>query len=132
MATNFPTSLDTFVDPTGESPLNNPPHGQQHANANDAIEALQVKVGVNGSTDTSSLDYLVTNTVTLVDGLVPVDELPLVLVNLFLAANLSSDAPSNTLGLNGDYIIDLSNGAVWGPKASNVWPGSAGVTFVLA
>ena len=61
MATNFPTGLDTLSNPTTSSALNNPSHAGQHSNANDAIEALQAKVGVDGSAVTSSLDYKVAN-----------------------------------------------------------------------
>ena len=57
LATNFPTSLDTLTNPDGTSSLSNPSHATQHSNANDAIEALQTKVGVNGSANTNSLDY---------------------------------------------------------------------------
>lgn len=60
MATNFPTSLDSLTNPTSGDSLNSPSHSGQHANANDAIEALQAKVGVNGSAVTTSLDYKVT------------------------------------------------------------------------
>jgi hypothetical protein len=60
MGTNFPTSLDALTNPTGSSALTSPDHATQHADANDAIEALQSKVGVNGSAVTSSLDYKVT------------------------------------------------------------------------
>jgi len=65
MATNFPTSLDALTNPTGSSSLTSPDHAGQHADANDAIESLQAKVGVNGSAVTSSLDYKVTNNVVL-------------------------------------------------------------------
>lgn len=61
MAISYPTSLDTLTNPTASSPRNNPDHAQQHSDANDAIEALQAKVGVNSSAVTSSLDYKVTN-----------------------------------------------------------------------
>lgn len=57
MATNFPTSLDTLTNPTSGDPLNNPSHSAQHANANDAIEALEAKVGVDDSAVTSSHSY---------------------------------------------------------------------------
>lgn len=57
MATNFPTSLDTLTNPTSSDSLNSPSHSAQHANVNDAVEALQVKVGVDSSADTSSLEY---------------------------------------------------------------------------
>lgn len=45
MATNYPTSLDTFTNPTTSDSLNSPSHSLQHADANDAIEAIETKVG---------------------------------------------------------------------------------------
>lgn len=60
MATNFPTSLDSLTNPTSTDGLNNPSHSSQHADANDAIEALEAKVGINSSAVTTSLDYLTT------------------------------------------------------------------------
>lgn len=57
MATNFPSSLDTLTNPTSGDSLNSPSHSGQHADANDAIEALQAKVGVDSSAVTTSLDY---------------------------------------------------------------------------
>lgn len=59
MATNFPTSLDSLTNPITTDKLNSPSHAGQHANANDAIEALQAKVGVNSSAVTTTLDYKV-------------------------------------------------------------------------
>lgn len=59
MATNFPTSLDTLTNPSGSDTLASPDHAGQHSDANDAIEALQAKVGVDGSAVTTSLDYKV-------------------------------------------------------------------------
>jgi hypothetical protein len=61
MTTNFPTSLDAFTNPAATDSKDSVvvPHASQHANANDAIEALQVKVGIDGSTDSTSLDYRV-------------------------------------------------------------------------
>lgn len=41
MATNFPTSVDAFTNPTSNDSLNSPSHSTQHANANDAIEAIE-------------------------------------------------------------------------------------------
>ena len=61
MATNFPSSLDTLTNPSATDTLDSPPHDEQHADANDAIEALQAKVGVDGSAVTTSLDYKVAN-----------------------------------------------------------------------
>ena len=61
MATNFPSSLDDFTNPTADDSLNSDtvPHADQHANINDAVEALEAKVGVDSSAVTSSLDYKV-------------------------------------------------------------------------
>lgn len=57
MATGFPTTLDSLSNPTSGNTLNSPSHSSQHANANDAIEALQAKVGVDSSGVSTSLDY---------------------------------------------------------------------------
>ena len=57
MATNFPTSLDTLTNPTSSDSLSSPSHSAQHANVNDAVEALQAKVGADSSAVTSSHDY---------------------------------------------------------------------------
>lgn len=43
MSTSYPTSLDTLTNPAATDPLTG--HASQHANANDAIEALQAKLG---------------------------------------------------------------------------------------
>jgi hypothetical protein len=59
MATNFPTSKDDFVNPQSTDSVQTVSHAAQHANANDAIEALETKVGVTNSTDPASLDYKV-------------------------------------------------------------------------
>lgn len=63
MATNFPSGLDSLTNPTSGSALNSPSHADQHADANDAIEALEAKVGVDGSAVTTSLDWKVANLV---------------------------------------------------------------------
>lgn len=61
MAINFPTSLDTFSNPASTDLLENATaaldHDVQHSNANDAIEALEAKVGIDGSAVTTSHDY---------------------------------------------------------------------------
>jgi len=59
MSTNYPTSLDALTNPLATDSLASPSHSAQHANANDAIEALQAKVGVDSSSVTTSLDYRV-------------------------------------------------------------------------
>ena len=58
MATLFPTSLDTLANPHSALAVNaEGGHAKQHIDSNDAIEALQAKVGINGSAVTTSLSY---------------------------------------------------------------------------
>ena len=45
MPTNYPTGLDTFTNPASGDNVDNPPHSAQHADANDAIEAIQNELG---------------------------------------------------------------------------------------
>ena len=45
MATSFPTSIDAFTNPTGADPLTSPDHALQHANVNDAVEAIETAIG---------------------------------------------------------------------------------------
>ncbi len=57
MATLFPTALDVLVNPHSTTPLHEISHADQHVNANDAIEALEAKVGVTSSTNPLSHEY---------------------------------------------------------------------------
>ena len=57
MSTSFPTSLDVLTNPTSTDPLSSPSHSTQHINSNDAIEAIEAKVGVDSSAVTTSHDY---------------------------------------------------------------------------
>lgn len=57
MAVQFPTNLDDFTNPATSDTLDSPSHAGQHTDANDAIEALEAKVGKNSSAVTTSHDY---------------------------------------------------------------------------
>jgi len=46
----YPSALDALANPTASDTLAGVPHDAQHANANDAIEALQTKLGIGAST----------------------------------------------------------------------------------
>lgn len=58
----YPTTIDSFTDPDPTDPLNSPSHSGLHTDNNTAIEALENKVGVDGSAVTTSIDYLLKNT----------------------------------------------------------------------
>lgn len=59
MATSFPANLDVLVNPQPLDSVEVVPHSKQHADANDAIEALEQKVGADNSSNPNSLDYKV-------------------------------------------------------------------------
>lgn len=58
MTTSYPTGLDAFTRPVSGAAHNNPPLTTVIDNGYDAIEALEAKVGVDGSAVATSLDYL--------------------------------------------------------------------------
>lgn len=57
MATSYPTSKDNLTNPAATESLEG--HATLHGNVNDSIEAIETKLGVNGSTDVNSIDYKV-------------------------------------------------------------------------
>jgi hypothetical protein len=61
MAINYPSSLDTLVNPVGTDQVATVDHALQHQNANAILTALEVKVGANSSAVTTSHDYKLSN-----------------------------------------------------------------------
>ena len=57
MATNYPTSKDNLTNPAATESMEG--HATLHSNVNDAIEAIENKLGVNNSQDVNSIDYKV-------------------------------------------------------------------------
>lgn len=62
--TNFPGSLDTLTNlpnPVGADLLDNSnpnlDHDYQHTSVNDALRAIETKLGINSSADATSVDY---------------------------------------------------------------------------
>lgn len=60
----YPTTLDDFTNPISSNPLNSPSHSEQHQNINDAIEALEAKVGADSSAVNTSHDYKLSDVTT--------------------------------------------------------------------
>lgn len=69
MTTNFPTSLDNIENPGAVDKLNTPRvlHHQQHTDANDAIEAIETKVGIDFSENTNTIDYAINQIFTIIN-----------------------------------------------------------------
>lgn len=107
MSTSFPEALDSFTNPSSTNTLanSNPSHSQQHANLNDAVAALEAKVGVNGSDDPESLDARVAALEEVVVHVHVSGETPSGAVNgtnaVFTLADAPSPAASLMLFLNG-------------------------------
>lgn len=133
MATNFPTSLDSFTNPTSSNTLATVDHASQHANINDAVAALQTKVGINSSAVTTSLDYqvaqkaplvLTINAQTASYTLVLADAYKLVEISNASANNLTVPPNSSVAYPVGTQINILQTGA----GQTTIVPGS-GVTI---
>jgi len=132
MATSFPSGLDSFVNPSASDALDSGvvPHAAQHANVNDAVEALEAKVGVNGSAVTSSLDFKVS---AVEDGLSVAR--PLLtrgayidgtngLVLSGLVGNYASSPDSAALDITGDIDIKVKVTLDdWTPSTTNAFVG---------
>lgn len=89
MATTFPENLDDFANPSATDELTG--HADLHSNVNDAIEAIQTKIGVDGSTDVNSLDYKVDSLETQISSL-----------------SNNTDTISTLLGLEGNNDLTIS------------------------
>ena len=115
MATNFPTSLDSLTNPSSGNTLNSPSHSTQHANANDAIEVLEAKVGVDNSAVTTSHDYKIRiyN---------PIGEITMWATNT---------APTGWLICDGAPISRSVYGALWGVLGTTYGSGDGSTTFNL-
>jgi hypothetical protein len=138
MATNFPTSLDALTNPVAGDSLSSPSHAGQHADANDAIEALQAKVGVNDSAVTTSIDYKLRNlTGSVVDQLEEnwniVASAATGTINFDVkTASIwyyTSNASANhTLNVRGDGSTTLSSLLAVGDSITVVWANTNGTT----
>lgn len=103
MATNFPTNLDNFANPQSTDSMAG--HAALHGNVNDALEAIQAKIGVDGSNNPNSLDY----------------KISAVESQLFDLDN-QSDATLELLGLDGNN--DLTITGIENKTAIDTWSAS--------
>jgi hypothetical protein len=132
MAINYPTSLDNFTNPQPSDTLDSvaAPHATQHSDLNDAVEALQAKVGADGSAVTTSHDYILSN------GVLPtlnVDSGVLVVDDANNRVGIGITTPSEALEvvgtiLSSHYII-AGKGSGGVALTYNDGQGNANVTF---
>jgi hypothetical protein len=115
VTTSYPGAVDNLTNPTPSDTLNSAtvPHAAQHANSNDAIEAIQNTLGVNPQGPSAT----VKDRIVAVEGAV---------INLGLAVD---DRVPGETGSNAP-VGTLPNGYVWVDTSDNsikVWNGSAWV-----
>lgn len=111
MASNFPSNIDSITNPNATDPLSNPSHSEQHIIANTAIEALETKVGVDGSTDQNSLDYKITDAQAQISALVA-------------SVQTLGGNTAEVLGLQGNNDLEvygIENPTVIDSLDTNVW-----------
>ena len=104
MAINYPTTLDTLTNPTGNDRVDTVDHAGQHADANDALEALEAKVGANSSAVTSSHDYKLSG---VADGDKAISE-----NGVQTIADKNIDADANTITNIGDEEVKAGIDAI--------------------
>jgi hypothetical protein len=111
-------SMPSFLTvwPTGEprplSSANNALPGMVASNA------MLAKLGTNGSVSIFNQQGAVNVVVDVVGYLVPLASAQSSGPQLLSGAG----APSNTIGIDGDFYVDTTTGVLYGPKASGVWP----------
>lgn len=58
MATLYPSDIDSFTNPTSTDTLASPDHAEQHADINDAMEAVQAELGATPSNGRANVGAL--------------------------------------------------------------------------
>jgi hypothetical protein len=138
MASNYPTSLDNFTNPTVSDYLNSTtvPHATQHSDLNDAVENLQAKVGIDSSADTDSIDYKVADAASRITTL----EAGATANAIVAYADLSARTAANPSPSEGDVSwqedtnrFNIYNGSAWvyagGGDATSFTPSWSGFTL---
>ncbi len=131
MSILYPTSLDTFTNPSSSGTLLSENHDVLHANSYDAIEALEAKVGINWSANTASLDYK-TSRITAKGGLVTSNGTNLVQLPVWSDWNMlvadSTEAswlkyiPTTSWGTVTDVSVVSANGFAWSVANASTSP----------
>ena len=100
MASQYPNSLDVLINPTANDTLNSAltPHHLQHANANDAIEAIQTVLGVNPAGSHLTIKDRIINAETLISAQA--------LLNGLTDVTISSAGSNDVLKYNGTQWVN--------------------------
>lgn len=126
MATSYPGTLDTLTnlpDPVAGNPTTAPDHAALHTTVSQAIIALETKVGITSSSDTSSLDYRTSVSLSL-SGQVTAATVAATAAGVTgrYVGTLTA-TPGSGAWLRGDFGVDPTNSLVWVCTASGT-PGT--------
>ena len=139
MASTFPTSLDTFTNPTATSLLTSPSHSLSHSDLNDAVEALEAKVAIGNTvlgtytayTPTFSAFTLGNGTVTAkycqvndfvhVIGSVVLGSTSSITGNLGIGMNFTVDAIYLVAPV---WTVEIGTASLWDVSASGIYNGT--------
>ena len=112
MATSYPGGLDSFTNPAAGDGLDSPSHAGQHANANDAIEAVQAELG---TTPSGSYATVKARLEAIEGGTLP----PIEAKGDLLAGTADNTYDNVTVGTN-DTVLVADSSAAAGVKWANV------------
>lgn len=127
MATSFPTGLDVLTNPTSADTLASPDHAAQHANVNDAVEAIEAQIGTTASPVLARLESPIFTGVPAADTAAVATNTTQIATTAFVIANAGS-TPSfgftaglyyRTLGGVGNNITTVVNDTVYAPFIIN-------------
>jgi hypothetical protein len=119
MATSFPTGIDSFPDPGPSTPMNTPgqlEHDVQHTNINDAMNAVETKIGINGSSDVASMDNKLATVISAQSG-----NTAAIAANTAAIGATNTTVSGNTTSIAGLVAANpniLSNGQVFVPASA--------------
>ena len=105
--TSYPTEIDTFVNPTGTDSVKLVSHADQHSKANDAIKALQVKLGKDGSQDPATIENRLTTLKNFVDN-INTSQVAESLTNLYFTNERAQDAVMSAIQAGQHGHIDIT------------------------
>lgn len=135
MFISYPTSLDSFTNPASSSLLTSPDHAQQHTDANNAIAALEAKVGVTGSAVTTTVDYKLTSASSVDPGhkhtSASLTDLSTIVPTGSILPYGGSSAPTNFLLCDGSTVSRSTYATLFGVIGTTFGAGNGSTTFGL-
>jgi hypothetical protein len=133
MATNYPASIDNFVNPAGTATLNSPDHAGQHTDINDAVEAIETELGTLPKGSKASVKARLDDVDTAL-ALVGSAARPLNTTGAYLSGSglVQSGLASNGASISDSPALDVTGDAEWVfSVAMNDWTPAAVIDMAV-